>query len=396
MKNKNLKIMSMLMSTILTLSNIEMVNAMSIDTKINENSSISIKNQESNSNVIDMTKISENENIKEYISSVLSYGEIMNKFENDYNINLESIKDKLVFENPKYNERLFNDSEEYFNKNENQYVSKFNNYTILDEKEVKTIDAKTSAITYSMQIAEVSIKRNRLSGDAISKEAQYMFLSHYVDRQSYYWGDKDSNKLLDGPTMSGINGLLAGWITDNDRLVYDSYIKITDGIETMGMIFNTFRELDYDNLTTIGNYANKINETNSKLEKAKYVFDYYQSCYDDTTTITDDIIPLFCEELEFQLSLDNDKNAIDESVKAIADKYYYTVEDIEPEDVVGAIMDFVITIVTPGGVQGFLIDELVSFGVDSTSDLFDYVAWIGMIQSLNGRRSARLFEYYMS
>lgn len=92
--------------------------------------------------------------------------------------------------------------------------------------------AKAKALMYAFQKARESVAKDPSLN--IEDEARYMFLSHFVDRNDYYWRDGDINHLLDGSVMSGVDGYLAEYLTDTDRRVYTTYMNIADGTEVIG------------------------------------------------------------------------------------------------------------------------------------------------------------------
>ncbi|VYU51369.1 hypothetical protein [Clostridium tertium] len=133
------------------------------------------------------------------------FSDTITKFENKYDVEFSVRPQDITSEIVNVNSEWLNDA--------NLFVESFNNTTIPQNARVTTSQAnsealaKTDAIMYSINRATFSIQRN--PSLSFSKEAQYMFVSHYIDRYEYYWSTEDERLLLDGPSLSGEDGYLA-------------------------------------------------------------------------------------------------------------------------------------------------------------------------------------------
>lgn len=125
-----------------------------------------------------------------------------------------------------------------------------------------TNSAKATSIAYAMKCAQWSIEKGR--GVNFENESAYMFISHYIDRADYYWSNGDSSYLLDGESMSEHDQYFAKWLTQDDRVVYNTYMS-------QGQLNSNFKKLKntYLGLKTIFQEPKIYAETRANMESMK-------------------------------------------------------------------------------------------------------------------------------
>ncbi len=79
-------------------------------------------------------------------------------------------------------------------------------------------DRQAEWLTYAATIAQVNSARDRAARD-IGSETAYMYLSHYVD----VWIDPTA---VATDALSNHDEYYAGWTGDDDRRVYDSFLRL--------------------------------------------------------------------------------------------------------------------------------------------------------------------------
>lgn len=77
---------------------------------------------------------------------------------------------------------------------------------------------KAQAIAYAINCAEWSMNKGR--GHNLADESTYMFVSHYIDIDTYYT-DTSLSFLTDGASRSEAPKYYCKWVTDDDRNAYD-------------------------------------------------------------------------------------------------------------------------------------------------------------------------------
>lgn len=90
----------------------------------------------------------------------------------------------------------------------NDYLTSRNAYETTSSQNDELKAAEETAIAYAIDCAEWSVAQNR-SND-ISKEAEYMFVSHYIDRKEYY-GKIEKETLIQNSAAIVCAYLLGGY-----------------------------------------------------------------------------------------------------------------------------------------------------------------------------------------
>lgn len=269
------------------------------------------------------------------------------------------------------------------------YVNSSQVAAVYSENSSSLAAARATSVTYAIQCADWSMKQGR--GHDLAKEAGYMFLSHYVDRKDYFWNQGNASKLLDGETMSG-DAAFAIWITDSDRSAYESYIrssKIAPGLEKIG---------------TIGTGFYALNGSLASLSQVKKDYTLIRS--------TTNLVKLHLQGLDTALtgkgivsdfvSLYNDvfKKMNEDPTRRVSDLFdwYMTQGNILTDYELTDYRTMVLTalsLATAGivggltGVTSTLAINAVNFTMQTFTDLFSYVAWIGLQYSYSGRFALR-------
>lgn len=165
-------------------------------------------------------------NLPEYLAYAFMVSDQIMEYQDEYNVSFGDWSD--LFGDIQFSNEWLADAEAFVD----DYIADYGNTLLRSEKTPDSINAsKSEAITYAIECAQASKKRN--SNIDINKEAQYTFISHYVDRNDYYWSSQDEKNLLDGPSQSGPNGVLADRLTTTDRKTYSNYIAVTGVTNSM-------------------------------------------------------------------------------------------------------------------------------------------------------------------
>lgn len=263
--------------------------------------------------------------------------------------------------------------------------------------------AKATAISYAIECAKWSEQMGRTNN--VSKEAEYMFLSHYVDRKDYFWNQGKTDYLFDGETMSGdtSSGTLAKWITENDRQSYDAYLSTTKAaasFKKIGDIASGIISIPGD----VGVYKKikaELDETKDWFTVISYTCARIKN---DTgvLSVSDDIANLLIDALKKEN--ESPERKVSELYKLyMEDEHFlagYTV--IEQRDILATTLSAVAAYRLSGitgvaiSIGGTLKSNLCTFYMKSFMDLFSYTAWLGLQYSFSGRYALRASDYWES
>jgi len=162
--------------------------------------------------------------IRDYISNAIMLSDTITEFENEYEVSFDFKPQDITSDIINVSSEWLSDANSFLDSYNSTAVSR--NAKIASSQPDSGQSAKADAIMYSVDRAAFSILRNPTLD--FGKETQYMFISHYIDRNDYYWSTEDERLLLDGPSMSGENGFLADWITPSDRQTYELYMAYSN------------------------------------------------------------------------------------------------------------------------------------------------------------------------
>lgn len=329
--------------------------------------------------------------LEEYLSYAFGTAESIENFENEFGITFETKPYDFIDNSD------FDFSDEWLedaNAMATSYISD-NVSTRSTYVPTSTQQAKANAVAYSIDRAMISA--NRTSGLDLGKEAQYMFISHYIDRYEYYWSTYEERLLLDGATMSGENGYLADWLTSTDRRQYDVYMSVTGASENLQLIGNIA-----NGAFSIGSPGKTFEKGIDALEKANIVMLAASAIkLDDDRIVVEDMV-----KNELYPTINNSIRLLknDNTVKLsnLYDTYmndegflaYHNGPD--KEQIVRSALSVVASFVL-GGVAGGLAgiaQSALKFEFDVFNTYFKYAAWVSLRYGFSGRYANRT-SYYL-
>lgn len=256
---------------------------------------------------------------------------------------------------------------------------------------------KAQAIAYAINCAEWSINKGR--GHNLADESTYMFVSHYIDIDTYYT-DSSLSFLTDGPTRSEAPKYYCKWITDDDRNAYDTYLGLHQLNSKANFIYEGFRSIcslsgDVNDIDTLRKTSDKVNDTlfgTAAFYSSYDAFDSWGGIY----TVTQDILKKTAESPETRLSdlytdfFENEDilRGIDPNLKATALQNSFAMA--------GAL---ILGFVTGGlieGVAGCALWSLCDFGEAVLTSEIDTALTLQLRYSYHVREPARMYDYYMS
>lgn len=334
---------------------------------------------------------------EDYLTNAFIINDSIKNFESNYEVKLNLHPSDFTINSFNFSNdwledaKLFTDN--YINKNINTIV------TYSDSEKYSKERAKSNAIMYSIDRAMLSVSRNPELN--LGKEAQYMFISHYIDRNDYYWSSNDERLLLDGPSMSGENGVLADWITSTDRRAYNTYMNFVD--TNNSFIYLSDLAIDYKSFLDVpGNIKNGI----EALRKANYSIVLLESLElkDNLTSsrdlIKNDIVPLYNQAVK---ALSSDPNL---KLSKMYDSFMedqgflsqYSIPD--KSSIIKTSLSMIGTFILSGpiGATTYGLSEIAStalkFTIETYTDLFKYAAWASLRYGFSGRYAERIMLYY--
>lgn len=261
--------------------------------------------------------------------------------------------------------------------------------------------AKAEALTYVMKCAQANKAQNNSIN--LEKEAQYLFISHYVDRNDYYWRDKNYRKLLDGASQSGPYGYLAEQLTNTDRTVYNRYLSIS-GVQSAGQSLGHIAV----ELNSLYDFKKEVQKGYAVLEKGKKSLDKATSVFglgcaftlvDESLTAEDviinDVLPLGKRIVNFFYSTPGASisNVYDMFMNNPGLQSMY--DPVDAEKIVRTALSQVAAL-TLGGPLSLLVlfrDNAGMYLFDFYAGVFHYATWVVMRSSFSMRYAERYWIY---
>lgn len=259
-------------------------------------------------------------------------------------------------------------------------------------------EAKAIAISQVIKSAEWSVGQGRASD--VATEAQYMFLSHYIDRNDYWWNDGNIDYLLDGEVQAGEDGMLAKWITDTDRSSYDSYLKTSSIAMAAEKVIDIVR--GFSSLKSNGDLVmeaavdmNRMKNASDALGMVLLEADVPLEGIDivqDSAWLINNARKQITEDPTLKLSVLFDQYMNDENVFRDYDV------DLKGEVIKATLTgvgSFLLAGMTGGGSLVFtaLKSAAIDFTVEAFTDFFNYVSWLALRYSYSSRYALRLSDY---
>ncbi len=327
-----------------------------------------------------------------FLVSGLAAAEAVSEFENttQAKFNVEN------FSNLNFNDTWMADAETFLN----DYLDSRSTYsTAILSQDEELLEAKAQSIAYSIDCAEWSIAQNR-SND-ISTEAEYMFISHYIDRNDYFWNQGKPALLLDGEKRSGPDGALAKWITDSDRQSYNTYMsstKVSSSIQKIGKLASGVVSLrgNYETLIdglkyfdlTRNVFSTALAELLNGFDTGSTAIDVYK----DLKWLIDQITSEFVKDPNVSLDALFQQYMTDDTI-------LLNYGNVEKEALIQNSMAVVCSYILGGyaGVAdtalGILKSTMIGFTIETYTDFFNYVAWLSLQYGYSGRYAIRFSDY---
>lgn len=338
------------------------------------------------------------ESVKDCVANSIMVSETIEKFEAEYHISFGVRPQDITKEMININAEWIRDANQFLDSYISTSRSKGGKPAVPspDSKQM----AKAEAMMYSMDRAAFSLQRNpRLD---FGKEVQYMFLSHYIDRNDYYWSTEDERLLLDGPSMSGEKGCLADWITSSDRRSYDSYMGYSgfnSGLQQLGNLavdiysykgtpedltggIEALKKADAALIAAYGMVLqdSAISVSEAMSEEVVPLFDQVRASLSQNPNVKlSEMYDRYMEDEGFMGSYDKpDKSAIVRTALALAGAF-----------IIGGPAGAVTAAV------GNIVAGALSFNIDTYTNFFNYAAWVALRYGYSGRYADRTWYYIM-
>lgn len=162
---------------------------------------------------------------------------------------------------------------------------------------------KAQAIAYAINCAEWSMNKGR--GHNLADESTYMFVSHYIDIDTYYT-DTSLSFLTDGASRSEAPKYYCKWITDDDRNAYDTYLGLHQVNSKANFLYEGFRSIcslngDVNDIDKLRKTSDKVNDTLFGVAASYSSYDAFDS-WGGIYTVTQEIFKKTAESPETRLS----------------------------------------------------------------------------------------------
>lgn len=243
------------------------------------------------------------------------------------------------------------------------------------------------AAAYSFDAAGDNVRRN--GNLDFAEEAQFMFISHFVDRPDPFWITGNYNSLRDVETM---RRAWAHRITNQDRLTYRNYISVS-GFATAFQGMANVAASFYSIKGTGGNFAGAVAAHSSIVGVAGGTL---TSVYLGTvlTSMTDNF-GYFMSIMQSGLSAEHSVNAILTSL-GLATKSLDLDEQYR-RFLRNALFSIGAAVLTKGtfGLGGLAM-SLAMLQFNASMGLFQVAAWSAMRVSFGMRHSQRVWENMFS
>lgn len=255
---------------------------------------------------------------------------------------------------------------------------------------------KAQAIAYAINCAEWSMNKGR--GHNLADESTYMFVSHYIDIDTYYT-DTSLSFLTNGASRSEAPKYYCKWITDDDRNAYDTYLGLHQVNSKANFLYEGFRSIcslngDVNDIDKLRKTSDKVNDTLFGVAASYSSYDAFDS-WGGIYTVTQEIFKKTAESPETRLSdlytdffEDEDiLRGIDSDIKAAALQSSFAMA--------GALL---LGFVTGGLIEGVAecaLWSLCDFGEAILTSEIDAALTLQLRYSYHVREPARMYDYYM-
>lgn len=239
---------------------------------------------------------------------------------------------------------------------------------------------------------------NKGRGHNLADESTYMFVSHYIDIDTYYT-DTSLSFLTDGASRSEAPKYYCKWITDDDRNAYDTYLGLHQVNSKANFLYEGFRSIcslngDVNDIDKLRKTSDKVNDTLFGVAASYSSYDAFDS-WGGIYTVTQKIFKKTAESPETRLSdlytdffEDEDiLRGIDSDIKAAALQSSFAMA--------GALL---LGFVTGGLIEGVAecaLWSLCDFGEAVLTSEIDAALTLQLRYSYHVREPARMYDYYM-
>lgn len=267
------------------------------------------------------------------------------------------------------------------------------------EEPSQETQAKASSIAYAMKCAQWSVNKGR--GTDFGDESVYMFFSHYIDRNEYFWAASNPQYLMDGPQMSENSQYFAKWITNDDRLAYDFYMNKSGVFSAAQSICDIALSLS-SIISSGGSLAN----ITSDIEMVKKSFSSTGifltgldaklagvDVFNDLTNIVTNIRTTLTTNPEEKLSLIYQQYIEDAT---LLQDYGTVARESLIRTSISLVGAFILGCVTGGGgiaVEAAVNSALIGMTLDTYFNLFQYASWVSMRSTFHARHAGRYGDY---
>lgn len=269
----------------------------------------------------------------------------------------------------------------------------------LAEEPSQENQAKASSTAYAMKCAQWSLSKGR--GTDFGNESVYLFFSHYIDRNEYFWAASDPRYLLDGPQMSEHSQYFAKWITSDDRLVYDYYMSTSSAFSAAQNLCNVANGLS--SIISTGVSLSRITSDIRMIQQSFSSTGIFLSGLDagltsvdvfhDMVNIVKNIRTSLITNPEKKLSLIYQQYIEDAT---LLQDYDAVVRETFIRTAISVVGAFILGCVTGGAsiaVEAALKSAIIDMTIDAYFNLFQYAAWVSMRSSFHGRHAERYGDY---
>lgn len=268
--------------------------------------------------------------------------------------------------------------------------------TYSNDTDVSLAEARAISISYAIKCANDSIDAGR--GHNPAKEAEYMFLSHYVDRKDYFWNQGKVSCLLDGEVMSGdsAKGAFAVWITDSDRSAYDAYMSATKNsadLEKIGTIATSAYSV-YGNLQSLYKFGNDVTLIGNTFRGAKSFLTVLDTMYSSRDVISD--FQYLINDIRVRRSNDPTIKVSKLFQRYMEEENIFTAYSLTDYSTLVRAALSIAAGCSLGGLAGAataatstLVITSLNFTAKTFEDFFSYVAWLSLQYSYSGRLALR-------
>lgn len=267
-----------------------------------------------------------------------------------------------------------------------------------DAQDGALMDAQGSAVDYAVRLALWSVSEGRSSD--LSSEAVYMYMSHYVDVGSNYWSAGSLEYLLDGERKSNTEPFLSQWLQKADRDAYATYLSTTSGTKQLAKIGDIAAGMLglKGTATEVRAAAESVNRLAYAGNVCKATFASLSTAYDAGTMAND--LAEFMDVVSVDRSNDPYRKVSQLKKDYLENNNVFSkYDEMAKDQLIGIGLGVLAGGALAGGPVGALgaaavgiVSSAATISLYMASDIYSYVAWVGMRYGWSTRYSMRLYE----